>query len=287
MLKRRHIREIAVQFLYFADHRGESGNAGIQEKFWQLVQEKNLKKHSRTKAKAMLHLAQGWEKRLEKLAYRVAKAGAEIQAAGDTVPLLTALGNIIRQEEQLGTTIEAVRETLKNKPDQSLDPILEKALNISHGLDALRGDWLSSLGDLPSWRGKLEPVAGTIRQMQRISDHLRALDAPPRDKAGFSHLYRTHAAITILRDETQLLVQNIIRHKQDIDSALASVIQNFSPERVDPVDRAILRLATYEILYNPDIPRAVSINEAIELAKKFGTTESARFINGVLDAINK
>ena len=51
------------------------------------------------------------------------------------------------------------------------------------------------------------------------------------------------------------------------------------------VDRAILRLATYEIKHCEDIPKAVSINEAIEIAKRFGSTDSARFVNGVLDAL--
>ena len=63
------------------------------------------------------------------------------------------------------------------------------------------------------------------------------------------------------------------------------MIENYAPQRVDPVDRAILRLATYELKMSDDIPRAVTINEAIEIAKKFGTNESARFINGVLDAL--
>ena len=91
--------------------------------------------------------------------------------------------------------------------------------------------------------------------------------------------------LSALRKETQALVKKILNHKEQIDGSLAGVVENYSPERVDPVDRAILRLATFEIQNCDDIPRAVTINEAIEIAKKFGTQESARFINGVLDAL--
>ena len=68
------------------------------------------------------------------------------------------------------------------------------------------------------------------------------------------------------------------------DAALAAVVENYAPERIDPVDRAILRLATHELLHT-DTPAKVAINEAVELAKRFGTSDSARFVNGVLDCI--
>ena len=61
----------------------------------------------------------------------------------------------------------------------------------------------------------------------------------------------------------------------------------FSPERLDRVDRAILRLATYEILHDPEIPPAVAMDEAIDLARDFGTTDSPAFVNGILDRIGK
>ncbi len=286
MFKRRHIRETAIQFLYFADLEDGPEAADMQETFWQLVQENSLLKHSKAKAKAMLHLTQGRDSRLKKLTDRAAPAEAEIKAAGNAAPVVTALHKIIRQENKLGTAIEAVREAVKTKPGQSPALAIDAALSVSRSLNTLRADWLNTLEDFPFWKNKLEPVTAAIRQLQRISDRLHALDTPAADVADFAHLRESYAEITTFREQTQSLVQNVIRHKQDIDTSLASVVENFSPERIDPVDRAILRLATYEINHCPDIPRPVSINEAIELAKKFGTTDSARFINGVLDAIN-
>ena len=72
-----------------------------------------------------------------------------------------------------------------------------------------------------------------------------------------------------------------------IDVIIAESTEHWDLERMAVVDRNILRMAVYELLYEPDVPGKVAINEAIEIAKKFGTAESSRFINGVLDRIHR
>ena len=83
------------------------------------------------------------------------------------------------------------------------------------------------------------------------------------------------------------LVYGTKRHQAPIDSRLAESIEHWDLDRMAVVDRNILRLAVYELLFEPAIPAKVTINEAIEIAKKFGTAESSRFINGVLDRIHR
>ena len=73
----------------------------------------------------------------------------------------------------------------------------------------------------------------------------------------------------------------------EIDSTIEKHTDNYKLERVSAVDRSILRLAIYEILFCDDIPAVVSINEAIEIAKRFGTEESGRFVNGILDNLHR
>ena len=72
-----------------------------------------------------------------------------------------------------------------------------------------------------------------------------------------------------------------------IDQIISQFAEHWDLERMAVVDRNILRLAVYELLWPDDVPPKVAINEAIEIAKKFGTKESSRFINGVLDRIHK
>lgn len=81
------------------------------------------------------------------------------------------------------------------------------------------------------------------------------------------------------------LVSGLLDHTGDIDVALREHTQNYELERLSAVDRNILRLAIHEMLFCDDIPPVVSINEAIDIAKKYGTEESGRFVNGVLDKI--
>ncbi len=83
------------------------------------------------------------------------------------------------------------------------------------------------------------------------------------------------------------LVIGTISKLNEIDLIIERATENWPLKRMAAVDRNILRLATYEILYRKDIPPAVTINEAVEIAKKFSQAESAPFINGILDRLSK
>ena len=83
----------------------------------------------------------------------------------------------------------------------------------------------------------------------------------------------------------QKLVMGTVEHLEEIDATLRKHLEKWTLERVAAVDRAILRLAVYEMTYEEDIPTNVSLNEAIELAKKFSDSQSNRFINGVLSKV--
>ena len=83
------------------------------------------------------------------------------------------------------------------------------------------------------------------------------------------------------------LVAQALGRLAEIDRLLTAALQNWDLRRLDAVDRAILRLAVAEMLVHPDIPAAVTINEAIEIARSLATAESARFANGVLDRVRK
>jgi len=72
-----------------------------------------------------------------------------------------------------------------------------------------------------------------------------------------------------------------------VDELLSEASENWALHRMSVVDRNILRLATYELLDRPDIPPSVSLNEAIEIAKKYSTPDAAVFINGVLDRVKR
>lgn len=92
-------------------------------------------------------------------------------------------------------------------------------------------------------------------------------------------------------DEIRAFFENIVegtlKHKREIDNLVESFSNNWKLSRMSGVDRNVLRIAVYEILYCYDIPSIVTINEAIDIGKKYGTADSGAFINGILDAISQ
>jgi N utilization substance protein B len=83
------------------------------------------------------------------------------------------------------------------------------------------------------------------------------------------------------------LVKGVLTHKNLIDSYIQKYSPDWPIERMNLTDKNILRLAIYEFFYRPEIPPIVSINEAVELAKIYGTDDSPAFVNGILDSIYK
>ncbi|MCP5534981.1 MAG: transcription antitermination factor NusB [Akkermansiaceae bacterium] len=251
-----------------------------------MIQESSLRKLALAKAKAILHVAQGRDNRLARLVDKSPACLAELKAANGTAEIISALNKILTRENKLTESIKSLKTAVHSK---SGDPLashtIEDVINTNRSLTGLRATWHQVIEDFPTWKNKLEVITAAINHLQRVSERLDAIEDPDSTVGDFVHLRASSSEITLFRRETQTLVQGILNNKARIDDALARIVENFAPERVDPVDRAILRLATFEIQNCDDIPRAVSINEAIEIAKKFGTTDSARFINGVLDAL--
>lgn len=88
-----------------------------------------------------------------------------------------------------------------------------------------------------------------------------------------------------LRAFTEQIVAGVTAHLEEIDNRIKQHAANYELHRIAAVDRNILRVAIYEMLFLPEVPPVVSINEAIEIAKRFGGEESGRFVNGILDRV--
>lgn len=81
------------------------------------------------------------------------------------------------------------------------------------------------------------------------------------------------------------LVQNVIAHERDLDDFIKGKVNNWEIERIALIDRLLLRMGIAELLFFSDIPPKVSINEVIEIAKDYSTSNSGKFLNGILDAV--
>jgi N utilization substance protein B len=88
-----------------------------------------------------------------------------------------------------------------------------------------------------------------------------------------------------VRAFAESLIHGVLRERATLDDLITRYSRNWRLERMARVDRNVLRLATYELKFLPEIPKRVTLNEAIELAKRFGAEDSGAFINGILDRV--
>ena len=109
--------------------------------------------------------------------------------------------------------------------------------------------------------------------------------SPGNPDKSFELICENFNAPKSLKTFSKELVRGVCENKSRIDKLIKKASRNWRLERMSRVDRSILRLSVYEMLFMENIPHKVSIDEAVELGKKYGTEESGAFINGVLDNI--
>ena len=290
MPSRRKIREAVVQFLYCADIEGDGSPASLREPFWDFVTESDQKALAVATWKTIQHLNLGREQRLDEFNERLPLALATLKARPELEPASINLQRIAELEHRWTITVRKLAAIPRDDPEKSTPELrkgFEELFMVNRELRSSRRQFRETFEDLPELRSTLEPIAGSIQRLERISERLSMVESPEDfpNEADLKKLRDSRSELQQLREHADRIVDAVLAEKAAIDTALENVVENFAPERIDPIDRAILRLGTWEILHNPDAPKPVAINEAIELAKKFGTTDSGKFVNGILDRI--
>jgi N utilization substance protein B len=128
-------------------------------------------------------------------------------------------------------------------------------------------------------------MAARSKSRKRALDVLYAADAREADPLQVLTDRLADADATPLGDYAEQLVRGVAEHLTRLDSLIAQHSIDWSLDRMPAVDRAILRIAVWEIVYAADVPPAVAVDEAVELAKSLSTDNSPRFVNGVLGQI--
>jgi transcription antitermination protein NusB len=107
------------------------------------------------------------------------------------------------------------------------------------------------------------------------------------DRAGLEQFVRERLRDEPIRKFCIFLYDGVLAHLADIDSKITAAAENWRLSRMPTVDRNILRLGAFELLFMQDTPAAVAFDEAIELARRYGSADSSAFINGVLDRLRR
>jgi len=103
----------------------------------------------------------------------------------------------------------------------------------------------------------------------------------------FESFWQEKKASKEIKDYCRWLVEGVVSHKERIDRLIQSVSENWRINRMALVDRNVLRIAVFELLYEENLAPAIVIDEAIEVSKKYSSEESATFVNGILDAVRR
>jgi transcription antitermination factor NusB len=281
-----------VQLLYCAEMEGRPAPASLREPFWDFMTESERRCLLVATFRTLHHLAQGRDGRLQEFHERLPSAMAHLRACPPAAALQRDLELIAGSEATWSAALVKLERLPLDDDDAAVAANFSAALAafflVDRDLASARQRFLDGMGDFPALRGHLEAVAASVRRLQRLSDRLRMVENPEKfpGQVDLTKLREAKASLIQLRAKTDELVDAVLAHKETLDATLAAVVDNYAPERIDAVDRAVLRLGAYELLHT-STPRKVAINEAIELARRFGTSDSHRFVNGVLDRIAK
>lgn len=291
MATRREIREAAVQFLYCADIEDTTDKERVYKTFWSIVLESDEQKLIRASAKAILHLNQGRTGRFAKLVDHSEATLVLLKSNEHAISLVELFKKILEREN--GWQALCDRLAIVYKQDsaniEDLEEAIEELYVSNHVLMTHRNEFFKKLEDFPSLSKKAEATLSHMTAMDRISKRFLMIEEPENfpEQTDIMHLRNNKEKISQYREAVDYFVSGVLNNKDAIDEKIASVVLNFKPERIDPVDRAVIRLATYEILFEKETPIPVVINEAIEIVRRFGSNESAKFANGILDNIRK
>jgi N utilization substance protein B len=129
------------------------------------------------------------------------------------------------------------------------------------------------------------PVSSRRQARERALQLLFQWDIHGHTRHWLDQFWEDHKAAPETQAFAEQLLQGVMKHQKELDTILGAAATNWKVSRMPVVDRNILRAAVFELLWLPDIPAKVTIDEAVELAKKFADDEGKKFVNGVLDRV--
>lgn len=281
-VSRRQVREATVQLMHSSQSNAEE--AGDP---WPLILAQPEAKVIRARARVLLHLQQNRAGRLKPVFAQRTTAPPLLDSFLEEKTAKRFLRQLLTAEMELPDLFDLLRRQLKSEKEpiaieETIGRIREANLSSFTHL----ADLQKALGKLDACPQPLQPLAQSLPPLRETGELLRALlseNLP--DLREVDALREAIGERDLLKAQVEELHTLVTTHLESTDQILAGLLENFAPERLAQVDRAVLRLAATEIKHCPDIPPAVSINEAIEVARRFGGIESAGFVNGILDKL--
>jgi len=283
MASRRQVRQAAVQLLYA---RSTSPKDQGGPEFWDLINDRANLTFDKARVKILAHLQQGREAAAAKLLKIFTDSSAAILAADPSEKLAKDLKAHASAEQQWAESCSnLLRLTKADTGGWRRD--LHKLLPQSDSLKKERNALLPQTEPFPPLQH--EAIKEIFEKLNTYDERARMVHFPENysEQRDLDHLHRLSAEMKTLESEALARANQVEAAIVELDELIDQTADNFDINRFSKVDLAILRLASWEILKEPEIDTAVAINEAIDLARSFSGEESASFVNGILDQIAK
>ena len=285
-ISRSKVRQSALNYLY--TYLSNGSQPVDSQLFWAISQEKERDHVRMAHAKALLHACRATADSARLLEERVQSVENMMHADLTAASLREEIERYRNQSSNFDAAVKALQYCYTDKRRETTDQLLlctGDVLRLAAVVEALGRDLLPRFADFPAYRPQLDGLAATINRRARMLQVCITL-AAPLELAGnkeYAGLVRQAQDLEELRPAVETLVKGIIARIPLMEPRLEGLLTNYSLERVDLVDKAILYIALYELEENGlEVPIVVS--EATALANEYSGSKSAQFIHGIIAA---
>lgn len=282
------VRRAVVNLLYAILTNGGKESDVDLALFWNMSQEKEMDSYRKSLARALLHLGRTAPDALRLLKSRVEVMFGAMEGDLTTASLRSEAARYAERCSEADSALRALRLCLNDKrreTTEQLDLCSRDVLRLAAVVPALGEELLPKMADFPTYRHVLQPLESAVKRCNRLMEACGQLSHPfevPEQKELMS-MHRLAVELRDVRPAAEKLCRAVLEKRETLEATLESLVQHYSMGRLATVDRCILLVAMYELLFNRlGVPIVVS--EATSLAHELSGGKSARFIHGIIGA---
>ncbi len=291
MINKSKVRQAALNLIYAVEENGGSMEAFDLNLFWAISQEKEVDTYRKTLAKAIVHTARASADSARLLTTRTE---AVLNATKDNLPaakLAEDIERLQKRSDEFEAALKALKYCLKDKRQDTTEQLgicCTDVMTLAQVVEALGKELTPLFADFPEYRQILQQLEAAITRRNKLMSVCAALRYPQNllGQPEFVNLVRSAEMLQELRPEAEKLALGVIARRAQLEEKVNTLLQNYSLERLDVVDKCIIYLSLYEMEVNKlDTPIVVS--EATALAHAYAGGKSAPFIHGIISAAAK
>ncbi len=289
MMTKSKVRQSALILIYSVLENGGEVASFDLELFWSIAQEKEQDHYTLAEARAIGHICRSVKDGARLLRERVLAVLGSMQGDLTTARLREDVERYAHQADVFVSALAAQQICLTDKRRDTPAQLAlcnRDVIRLARAVDGLGRELLPVLADFPAYRSVLEPFAATLRRLGRVLALCASVETPTAlaGSGEFTSLIRSAELLSNLRPAAERLALGVLARRAEYDARIAERLENYSPERLDVVDKSILYLSLYELEEN-GLEMPIVISEATALADAYSGSKSAPFIHGVLAAL--